>query len=67
MKFIASTFRKGLIIADNDPNGVGEKTAIETGKPYWLSTTIGNDLNDDHLKRGSFELGMELKKLIMNI
>ena len=67
MKFIASTFRKGLIIADNDPNGVGEKTAIETDKPYWLSTTIGNDLNDDHLKRGSFELGMELKKLIMNI
>jgi putative DNA primase/helicase len=65
MKFIASSFRKGLIIADNDPNGIGEKTAIETGKPYWLSSTIGNDFNDDHKELGSFTLGMQLKKLLM--
>ena len=66
MKLIARKFRKGLVVADNDRNGIGENSAIETGKPYWLSMTAGNDFNDDHIARGTPEMAEELKKLILS-
>ena len=64
LKFVASRFRKGIVIADNDSNGIGENSAIETGKPYWLSATIGHDFNDDYIKLGSLELSKQLRQLI---
>lgn len=65
MKEIARNIPNGIIIADNDPNQIGESVAIETGKPYWISETVGHDFNDDHLKHGTFKMSQSLKKVII--
>ena len=66
MKHIARTVGGGFIVADNDPNCIGEKTAKETGKPYWLSETVGNDFNDDHMAIGTFRASQNLKKALLS-
>jgi putative DNA primase/helicase len=66
MKHIARTVSDGIIIADNDPNNIGEKTARETGKPYWISDTVGEDFNDYHKRLGNFKASQNLKKTLLN-
>ena len=66
MKHIARTVGGGFIVADNDPNCIGEKTAKETGKPYWLSETVGDDFNDYHQRIGTFRASQNLKKTLIN-
>jgi putative DNA primase/helicase len=65
MKHIARTVGSGFIVADNDPNCIGEKFAKETGNPYWLSETVGNDFNDDHMALGTFKMSQKLKKSLL--
>ncbi len=43
---------KAYVVADNDKSGAGEEAAIETGLPYWLSPTVGEDFNDYHVRVG---------------
>ena len=64
MKLIAGSVKGGLVIADNDTNGIGEKTAINIGKNYWMSNTIGQDFNDFHILNGDFKASQELKKAL---
>lgn len=66
MKHIARSIPDGIIVADNDPNNIGEKTARETGKPYWLSDTVGEDFNDYSQRVGNFEASQNLKKVLLN-
>lgn len=66
MKHIARNIGGGFIVADNDPNCIGERTAKETGKPYWLSETVGYDFNDAHRELGTFKLSQNLKKTLIN-
>jgi putative DNA primase/helicase len=66
MKHIARTVGGGFIVADNDPNCIGEKTAKETGKPYWLSETVGDDFNDYHQRLGTFRASQSLKKALLS-
>ena len=66
MKHIARTVSDGIVIADNDPNNIGEKTARETGKPYWISDTVGEDFNDYHKRLGNFKASQNLKKTLLN-
>jgi len=66
MKHIARTIGEGFIVADNDPNHIGEKSAIETGKPYWISETVGEDFNDYHRRVGSFRASQNLKKILIS-
>ncbi len=54
-----------LVQADNDPSGVGERIAKETGKPYWISDTIGHDFNDDYVAHGVFRMSQSLKKVLI--
>jgi hypothetical protein len=44
---------------------VGESIAKETGKPYWLSDTVGEDFNDYHMRVGLFKASQTLKKLLV--
>jgi len=67
MKFVAQNFREGIIVADNDPNQIGEKAAIETGKPYWISPTVGEDFNDYHMHVGNFKAAQDLKKMLISL
>jgi len=65
MKTVASTFREGIIVADNDASQTGEAIAWKTGKPYWISPTVGEDFNDFHKRVGVFEASQELKKVLI--
>ncbi len=65
MKDVAGRVPGGVVIADNDPNGVGESAARDTGKPYWLSPAGGEDFNDFHQRVGDFAASQSLKKFLL--
>jgi len=52
----------GAIIADNDESGTGERVAIETGQPYWMSDVVGEDANDYHQRAGLFKFSQSLTR-----
>lgn len=62
---IARGIPGGIVIADNDASGTGEKAARETGKPYWISPTTGEDFNDFHRRVGDFKASQSLKSVII--
>jgi phage/plasmid primase-like uncharacterized protein len=64
MKRIAQTLPGGLVIADNDASGTGEKAAQGIGWPYWMSDAVGEDANDYAQRRGVFALAMGIKGLL---
>ena len=64
MRKIASERGCGIVIADNDVSGAGEKAARLTGLKYWLSDTVGNDLNDDWCK-SKMKTALNLQRFIM--
>ena len=66
MKEICRSIPNGIVIADNDPNHVGEAVAIETSKPYWLSDAVGEDFNDYHMRVGLFKASQGLKKTLVS-
>jgi putative DNA primase/helicase len=65
LKVMASG-KTGIIVADCDPNGVGEVAAKETGKPYWISDAVGEDFNDYHIRTGLFHASQSLKRVIFS-
>lgn len=48
---MATKYPTSIICADNDDTGT--RTAIATGKPYWISPHAGEDFNDFELRVGS--------------
>lgn len=65
LEHIARDVLGGIVVADNDPNGVGEKVARKTGKPYWLSDAVGEDFNDYHCRVGLFKASQGLKSVLV--
>lgn len=61
MKRIAEGLPSGVVLADNDASGTGERVAKEIGWPYWMSDVVGEDFNDAHMRLGTFSLAMKLK------
>jgi len=59
---IANALDGGVVVADNDQSGTGERIAREIGWPYWMSKTVGNDANDDHRAMGLFRFSQSLAK-----
>ena len=62
---MAAKMPGGVVVADNDKSGTGERVARQTGLPFWMPPTVGHDANDCHLERGIFFLSMALKRLLM--
>lgn len=62
MKKVAEGLRDGLVIADNDASGTGERVAREIGWSYWISDTVGEDANDYAQRAGVFALAMGIKR-----
>lgn len=54
----------GIVIADNDASKTGEKTAIESGRKWWMPPVIGQDINDYFLQHGAFKPSMAIRNLI---
>jgi putative DNA primase/helicase len=66
MKKIAEG-KRGLVIADNDQSGTGERVAKEIGWPYWMSDKVGEDANDFHMRVGLFKFTQSLTPLLNRI
>ena len=64
VKEVARDIPGGIVITDNDRSGTGERTARETGKPYWMPPTTGLDLNDYWLDVGDFRASQLLQPAI---
>lgn len=61
MKKVAATLPGGLVVADNDASGTGERVAREIGWPYWMSDAVGEDANDYSQRKGVFALAMGIR------
>jgi phage/plasmid primase-like uncharacterized protein len=64
MKKVAGGIPAGVVIADNDASGTGERVAREIGWPYWMSDTTGEDANDFAQRCGVFALAMGLRQVL---
>ena len=64
---VARNLRHGVVVADHDKSGVGEKYAKETGFKYWLSDNVGDDFNDYWRSVSQFKSSQEIKKLVFNM
>lgn len=62
MKKVAQALPGGVVIADNDESGTGERVAREIGWPYWISDTVKEDANDYAQRAGVFALAMGIKR-----
>ena len=60
MKKVAQGLPDGLLIADNDKSGTGERVAKEIGWKYWMSDVVGEDANDTHQRLGVLRFGLSL-------
>ena len=63
LQMLATT---GVVLADNDESQTGERAALATGRPYWMSATVGHDFNDDHQQRSLFAVSQALKALLVS-
>lgn len=64
MKKVALALPAGVVIADNDESGTGERVAREIGWPYWLSDRVKEDANDYAQRAGVFALAMGIKSVM---
>lgn len=64
---IATDLRPGLVVADNDPRSTGERAALATGWPYWMSPVLGEDANDAHRRMGLFAFSQALGTLVRTV
>ncbi|SEF31387.1 hypothetical protein ABL840_09075 [Variovorax sp. NFACC27] len=64
MKKVAAGLPGGIVLADNDKSGTGERVAREIGWPYWMSDAVGEDANDFHRRQGLFALSQGLQRTL---
>jgi putative DNA primase/helicase len=64
---VAEGLEQGLVIADNDESGTGQKAAQEIGWPVWMSDVVGEDANDYHRRIGLFAFSQSLTQSMLQI
>lgn len=67
MAKVAAGLEPGLLIADNDASGTGQRVAEESGWNYWLSDRVGEDANDFHQRVGLFKFTQSLTQSMLDI
>jgi len=67
MAKIAAGLPRGVVLADNDASGTGERTAREIGWLFWMSDRVGEDANDFHRRAGLFALAQQLAALLQRV
>jgi putative DNA primase/helicase len=65
MAKVAAGLEPGLLIADNDASGTGQRVAEESGWKYWLSDRVGEDANDFHQRVGLFGFTQSLTRSML--
>lgn len=66
MAKVAAGLELGLLIADNDASGTGQRVAEESGWKYWLSDRVGEDANDFHQRVGLFQFTQSLTRSMLS-
>ena len=66
LTLLAKQAGNGIVVADNDASGTGEKAAQATGLPYYMPPTVGQDFNDLHREQGLFRATMALNDWMRN-
>lgn len=61
---VAAKHAVGLVVADRDASGTGERVAIQTGFPYYLPEA--GDFNDQHRKDGTLRASQNLRKWLVS-
>jgi hypothetical protein len=61
---IAKSLRDPLVVADNDPSGVGEGVAKKIASNYWLGEA-GEDFNDAEQRLGTAGVADTLRPFIL--
>ena len=64
---VAEGLEQGLVIADNDESGTGQRAAEEIGWPIWMSDRVGEDANDYMRRVGLFGLSQSLTQSMLGI
>jgi putative DNA primase/helicase len=64
---VATSSGKGIVIADHDKSGAGERAALATGLPYYLPEQVGHDFNDQLKELGTFAVAQILKKYLHTV
>lgn len=64
MAKVAANLPSGVVVADNDKSGTGERVAREIGWPYWMSDVVGEDFNDAHKRMGLFAASQSLIRAV---
>jgi putative DNA primase/helicase len=62
---LSTRYPRGFVIADNDESKTGEKAAQDTGWPYFMPPTPGQDFNDFHREVGLFKAATALHKAMI--
>lgn len=62
---VARSFKRGFVVADNDPHQAGLIAARNSGHPHWISPATGEDFNDFHLRVGLFQAAISLKHTLL--
>lgn len=57
---VAALYCGGLVVADTDASGTGERVAVQTGLPYFLPDA--GDFNDLHQRDGTFQTSQALRR-----
>lgn len=65
LQAMATASGSGVVIADNDDSGVGEKAAKATGLPYYLPAS--GDFNDFQKSVGTFKASMEFRQFMQSV
>jgi putative DNA primase/helicase len=55
-----------LVVADNDESGAGKAAAEKTGRPFWMSDRIGEDLNDCCRRVKLFKASQSIRKFVLD-
>lgn len=63
---IAKTLPAGIVVADHDASGTGERVARETGWPYFMPPDVGMDFNDFHRATSLFKCSQALRGALLN-
>ncbi len=63
LEHVAPAFQGGVVCADNDASGAGERAAKATGLPYAMPDEVGTDFNDMHQKHGIYAVIDRLRGL----
>jgi putative DNA primase/helicase len=67
MAKVAAGLEAGLLIADNDASGTGQRVAEESGWKYWLSPVVNQDFNDYHREHGLFRATQSLTQTLLQM